>query len=232
METRPAHVLVVAPHPDDAEFGAAGTIARCVKEGREVVYLLCTNGNKGTSDPKMTSARLVKIREKEQRAAARVLGVREVVFLGYPDQELEDTPQLRKDIVRIIRQFKPETVLTCDPYRRYMQHRDHRSTGQATLDAVYPFARDRLAYPDLIEQGFQPHKVKEVLLWGADQPNFHSDITDTFELKITALRCHKSQIGNRPSEEFIERMKQRSRTLAEGTGYELAEAFYRLELFR
>ncbi len=105
-------------------------------------------------------------------------------------------------------------------------------TGQVTLYAVYPNSRDLLAYPDLVEQGFLPHKVKEVFLWGAEQPNYHADITETFELKIAALRCHKSQIGNSLSPELAERMKQRYKMLAEGTGYELAEAFYRVELFR
>lgn len=231
MTTKAAQIMVVIPHPDDAEFGAAGTIARWAHEGKEIVYVVCTSGDKGTSDPEMTPSKLAKIREKEQRAAAEVLGVREVVFLRYPDQGLEDTPGFRKDIVRTIRQFKPDTVATCDPYRRYVSHRDHRITGQVTLDAVYPTARDLLAFPDLVEQGFLPHKVKEVFLWGAEEPNFHSDITDTFELKIAALYCHKSQIGNSASPEFVERMKQRYKTLAEGTGYELAEAFYRFELF-
>lgn len=230
MATRTAQILVVAPHPDDAEFGAAGTIARWAREGKDIVYVVCTSGDKGTSDPKMTPARLVKIREKEQRAAARALGVREVIFLRYPDQGLEDTPGFRKDIVRAIRQFRPDIVATCDPYRRYVSHRDHRIAGQVTLDAVYPTARDLLAFPDLVEQGFLPHKVKEVFLWGAEEPNFHSDITATFEIKIAALCCHKSQIGNGASPEFVERMKQRCKTLAEGTCYELAEAFYRFEL--
>ncbi len=232
MTTQPAQILVVIPHPDDAEFGVAGTVVRWTREGKDVVYLVCTNGDKGTSDTNMTPAKLAKIREKEQKAAAEILGVREVIFLRYPDQGLEDTAEFRKDIVRVIRQFKPDTVATCDPYRRYISHRDHRITGQVTLDAVYPTARDYLVFPDLIEQGFMPHKVMEVFLWGAEQPNYHSDITDTFELKIAALHCHKSQFGNRPSLEFAERIKQRHKTQAEGTGYELAEAFYRVEIFR
>lgn len=230
MTTKAAQILVVAPHPDDAEFGAAGTIARWAQEGKEIVYLICTNGDKGTSDPKMTPAKLVKIREKEQRAAAKILGVREVVFLRYPDQRLEDTPEFRKDIVRAIRQFKPDIVATCDPYRRYISHRDHRIGGQVTLDAIYPTARDLLAFPDLVEQGFLPHKVKEVFLWGSEKPNFCSDITATFELKLAALYCHKSQIGNNPSPEFVKRIKQRCKTQAEGTDCELAEAFYHFEL--
>ena len=220
--------MVVAPHPDDAEFGAAGTIAKWAKAGASIVYVVCTNGDKGTSDPKMTPLKLAKLREKEQRTAAKVLGVREVVFLNYPDQGLEDTPGFRKDIVRVIRQYKPNTVVTCDPYRRYISHRDHRIAGQVTLDAVYPSARDLLAFPDLLEQGFQPHRVKEVYLWGCMEPNYFSDITKTFDVKMAALCCHKSQIEN--VTEMEERVKDRCKTTAEGTGYEMAEAFHHFEL--
>ncbi|MDO8567078.1 MAG: PIG-L family deacetylase, partial [Dehalococcoidales bacterium] len=149
-----ADVLVVSPHPDDAEFGAAGTVARWTREGREIVYVICTSGDKGTSDRSIKPEALVKMREKEQLAAAKVLGVREVVFLRYPDQGLEDTSAFRKEIVRQIRLFRPDTVMTADPYRRYIGHRDHRIAGQVTLDAVYPYARDHLAYPDLIQEGF------------------------------------------------------------------------------
>jgi len=193
---------------------------------------VCTNGDKGTSDPNMKPDELVRIREEEQLAAAKLVGVREVIFLRYPDQGLEDTPEFRKDIVRLIRMYRPDTVVTVDPYRRYIWHRDHRITGQVVLDAVFPYARDFLSYPDLMEQGLQPHKVKEVLLWASEDPNYRSDITDTFDIKLAALRCHKSQIGDNPSPEMEERMRQRYRMQAEGEDYELAEAFHRVELFR
>ena len=140
-------VLVVIPHPDDAEFGVAGTIASMTAEGKQVVYLVCTNGDKGTSDRSLSPDQLTKIREREQNSAARTLGVREVVFLGYPDQGLEDTPSFRKEIVGIIRRFRPRIVMTSDPYHRYVWHRDHRITGLVTLDAVFPYARDHLAAP-------------------------------------------------------------------------------------
>ncbi len=170
---------------------------------------------------------LAKIREKEQRAAAKVLGVKEVIFLRYEDQGLEDTPEFRKAIVRQMRNYRPEIVVTSDPYRRYIWHRDHRITGQVVMDAVFPYARDRMAYPDLLAQGLEPHKVKEVLYWGADVPNYFSDITDTWEQKMVALRCHHSQVGDFAGrEEFI---KQRHRDYAEGQSFELAEAFYRAE---
>ncbi|MBI4296520.1 MAG: PIG-L family deacetylase, partial [Chloroflexi bacterium] len=189
------YAVAVCPHPDDGEFGIAGTAARWVREGKDVVYVICTNGDKGTSDVNMKPAELVKIREKEQLAAAKILGIKEVVFLRYPDQGLEDTVQFRKDLVRVIRKYRPEVVATNDPYRRYLSHRDHRMAGTVTIDAIFPYARDYHAFPDLIEEGLLPHKVKEILLWASSDVNFCSDITSTFELKIAALRCHVSQFG-------------------------------------
>ena len=231
MTVKPAQVMVVIPHPDDAEFGAAGTVARWVKEGKEIVYVVCANGDKGTSDFNMKPEKLVKIREREQQAAARLLGVREVIFLRHPDQSLEDTPEFRKEIVRLIRMYRPETVVTADPYRRYIWHRDHRIVGQVTLDAIFPYARDHLAYPDLMEEGVQPHKVKEVLLWAAPEDiNYRSDITGTFDVKLAALRCHKSQVNDTKIPDLEDRLKQRARDMAEGEDFELAEAFHRVEI--
>jgi LmbE family N-acetylglucosaminyl deacetylase len=227
---KPVHVMVITPHPDDAEFGVAGTVARWTGEGKDVIYVVCTNGDKGSSDPHVNSDELAKIREQEQLAAAKLLGVREVIFLRHPDQALEDTPEFRKEIVRLIRTYKPEIVITADPYRRYIWHRDHRITGQATLDAVFPYARDFLSYPDLLEQGILPHKVKEVWLWAAQEPNYRTDITTTFAIKIAALRCHKSQTENYPSDGLEERLRERHKQLAQGEDYELAEAFYRTEI--
>jgi len=226
---RPAHMMVVTPHPDDAEYGVAGTVARCIKEGKEVVYVVCTNGDKGSGDQHMDPEELAKIREREQLAAARLLGVREVQFLRYPDQGLEDTPEFRKAIVRMIRIYRPETVATADPYRRYIWHRDHRITGQVTLDAVFPYARDYLSYPELIREGLQPHKVKEVLLWGSENINYRSDITATFKTKLAALQCHKSQVGHLPPGELEERLRQRHRSMAEGEDFKLVEGFHRAE---
>jgi len=233
MTTKQAQVMVVAPHPDDAELGVAGTVARWVKEGKEVVYVVCANGDKGTSDINMKPEELAGIREQEQLAAARLLGVKEVVFLRHPDQNLEDTPEFRKEIVRMIRMYRPETVVTTDPYRRYIWHRDHRITGQVTLDAIFPYARDHLAYPDLLAEGLQPHKVKEVLLWASpDDVNYRSDITDTFDIKLAALRCHKSQVGDNLSPDLENRLRERAKKLAEGEDFELAEAFHRVEITR
>jgi LmbE family N-acetylglucosaminyl deacetylase len=225
-----ADALVITAHPDDAEFGAAGTVARWIREGQTVVYVVCTNGEKGTSDRNVSPERLAEVREKEQLAAAEVLGVREVVFLHYPDQGLEDTADFRKDIVRVIRKYRPGVVITSDPYRRYLWHRDHRITGQVVLDAVFPFARDHLAYPALLEEGLEPHKVKEILFWAAEDVNYRVDITATFGLKLAALRCHESQVKELPMPNLESWLRDRCRSMAHGEHFELAEAYYRVEV--
>lgn len=227
-----ADILVVAAHPDDAEFGVAGTVARWVGEGREVVYVVCTNGEKGTTDRTMDPQLLAGTRKREQEAAARLLGVKEVVFLGLPDQGLEDTAEFRKMIVRGIRTYRPATVVTSDPYRRYIWHRDHRIVGQVTLDAVFPFARDHLAYPDLLEEGLEPHKVREMLFFGSEDVNYRSDITTTFDLKVAALRCHESQIKELKITDLGAWMREWSCSMAEGAECQLAEAFHRIEITR
>lgn len=225
--------MVISPHPDDAEFGTAGTVAKMAQQGKAVVYVICTNGDKGTDDLNIKPEELAKIREEEQLAACQVLGVKEVKFLRYPDQSLEDTPEFRKDIVRQIRTYRPELIITSDPYRRYFWHRDHRIAGRVVLDAVFPYARDVWAYPDMIEEGLKPHKVKEVWLWASEDKdiNFRSDITDTFDLKVEALRCHKSQIKEPISSEREKWLCQRARDMAEGESFPLAEGFHRLEVW-
>jgi len=231
MAVKKAHVLVVTPHPDDAEFGVAGTVVHWVKEGKRVVYVVCTNGDKGTSDVSMKPERLAQIREQEQLAAAKLLGVAEVIFLRHTDQGLEDTPEFRKEIVRLIRKYRPEIVVTADPYRRYIWHRDHRITGQVVLDAVFPYARDHLSYPDMLAEGLPPHKVKEVWLWTIlENINHRSDITDTFGIKVAALRCHQSQVGDSRFPDLEQRLRQWARDRAEGEDFELAEAFHRVEI--
>jgi LmbE family N-acetylglucosaminyl deacetylase len=230
MKTKQAQVVVVTPHPDDAEYGVAGTVVRWVSQGKEIVYVVCTNGDKGTSDTTVKPEELAKTREEEQIAAANLLGVREVIFLRHPDQGLEDTPEFRKEIVRLIRMYRPETVVTADPYRRYIWHRDHRMTGQVTLDAIFPYARDIFSYPDLTKEGLDPHKVKEVLLWGTEDVNYRSDITETFDTKLSALQCHKSQVGHIPLPDLEERLRERHSSIAQGEEYELAEGFHRVEI--
>jgi LmbE family N-acetylglucosaminyl deacetylase len=223
------YLMVISPHPDDCEFGIAGTVARLTREDKNVVYVICTNGDKGSSDRSLTSKKLAAIREKEQLAAAKTLGVKETVFLGYPDQGLEDCHEFRRDLVRQIRRFKPFIVATSDPYRKYMWHRDHRIAGIVAADAVFPYARDFLAYPELIKEGLEPHKVREMWFWGAEEPNFRQDITDTIDIKMDALRCHQSQVGDVPPE-MRSRMKDFARMNAKGEKFEFGEAFYRVEL--
>ncbi|MDD5493020.1 MAG: PIG-L family deacetylase, partial [bacterium] len=151
------------------------------------------------------------------------------VFLGYPDQGLEDCDDFRRALVRVIRRYKPYVVATCDPYRKYMSHRDHRIAGIVTADAVYPFSRDHLSYPELLKEGLEPHKVREMWFWGAEDPNFKQNITDTIDLKMDALKCHKSQLGDVPPE-MRNRMIEFAKINAKGEKFELAEAFHRVEL--
>ena len=227
----PRRVMVVPPHPDDGESGCGGTVARWVREGAQVLYVVCTNGDKGTSDPEMTSERLALIRDKEQREAVRVLGVHELVLLGHPDGELEDDRTFRGELVREIRRFKPDTVMAMDPHRNGSHtHRDHRISGQAVLDACFPYARDLLHYGEQTRNGLEPHKVGTVLLWGTDQPDVAVDISSTLEIKLEALSAHKSQLSGPGIDvgELVQRWAQRAAERAEETGYEYAETFRKL----
>jgi LmbE family N-acetylglucosaminyl deacetylase len=225
-------MLVISAHPDDAEFGVAGTVANWTRAGKKVGYVVCTRGEKGTTDRRLAPEELAAVRKKEQMAAARLLGVAVVDFLGLPDQGLEDTPAFREQIVRVIRRYRPQTVVTSDPYRRYVWHRDHRIAGQVVLDAVFPYARDHLAYPNMLAEGLEPHKVQELLFWAAEDVNYRSDITATFALKLAALRCHASQVRELGISDLEDWLRQRCRTMAEGEPFELAESFHRVELPR
>lgn len=233
MKDKKADILVITPHPDDAEFGASGTVAKLTRQGQSVVYVVVTNGDKGTNDISVLPQNLAKIREKEQLAAAKILGVEEVIFLRHPDQTLEDTPEFRKEIVRYIRIFRPDVVITADPYRRYVWHRDHRVVGRVVLDAVFPYARDVWAYPDLVKEGIRPHNVREVWLWAPEDQdiNFRSDITETFDLKVKALSCHKSQIKEPFKSEMEKWLCRRAEDMAKGEAFKLAEGFHRAEIW-
>jgi LmbE family N-acetylglucosaminyl deacetylase len=222
-------VLVVTPHPDDAEGGAGGSIARWTKQGRKVVLVVCTNGDKGTSDRHITPAELAQIREEEQRKAAAVLSIAEVVFLRLPDQGLEDCHAFREQLVRQIRTHKPGTVVTIDPHRRYIRHRDHYVCGRVTLDAIFPYARDHLSYPEHLQEGLAPHYVHEVYLWGSEEPDAFLDISETFSTKMDALYCHASQM-KRPREEREAEARARHAEFGKKAGVRLAEPFKRLEI--
>jgi LmbE family N-acetylglucosaminyl deacetylase len=231
--TEARRILVIVAHPDDAEFGCGGSTARWVGEGRDVFYCLLTNGNRGSDDPAMTPERLAAIREDEQRAAARALGVREVVFLGYPDGDLEDTREARRDVVRAIRRVRPERIVAQSPFpslNPYSGHRDHRHAGRLALDAVYPYARDRLHFPELLAEGWQPHKVREVYLMGHEEPDLFVDITGTMEQKLAALRRHQSQLKDFAGVEA--RVRERAADVGKPHGYTYAEGFRTIHLPR
>jgi len=232
--------LVVSPHPDDAEFGCGGTVARLTQIGKEVFYLVATNGNKGGRDTDMTADYLVNARQDEQRRAAEVLGVSEVVFLPFGDGELEDDHAFRRQLVYHIRRLKPDIVFTTDPFRTsFYIHRDHRITGLVTLDAVFPYARDRLHYPEHIAEGLDGHNVDEIFFWGSENPDTFIDIGAVTDLKIKSLLAHTSQVQDwvqeaGSEEAFGERMKSMSKKMMQrhDLPFEHAEAFRRYGIRR
>lgn len=229
----PERVLVIVAHPDDPEFPAAGTIACWTSQGVTVTYVIVTDGSKGSSEPGMTSEQLVDRREAEQQAAADVLGVAEVVFLRYEDGRVVNSTELKRDLVRQIRMHRPDVLITHDPTARIINnarinHPDHRAVGDAALDAVFPLARDRLNFPEHEAEGLQPFKVLDIFLTGTNEPNLTVDITSTIDLKIAALREHKSQIGD--PEALEARMREFASKSAEGTSFEFAERFRRVQL--
>ena len=239
MDYTPERALVVIPHPDDAEVWAGGTIARWVRGGSEVHYVLCTDGSKGTDDPEIDPTELAATRSREQLAAADILGIKNVVLLGRPDGELEDTSDFRRDLVRQIRIVQPDVVLTSEPYRRNMQwHRDHRIAGQVALDAVFPYARDHLHFGELFaNEGIEPHKTATIMFWGSENPNTFVDIADDFDAKMDAVMAHRTQARQRTREELEGFMRARAKEAAaagndypdeEFSGLTLAEAFRRV----
>jgi LmbE family N-acetylglucosaminyl deacetylase len=221
-------VLVVVAHPDDAEFGVGGTIAKLANEGADVHVCVTTNGASGSSDPAMTRERLAAIRRVEQENASAALGAKEVVFLGHEDGYLTPSIELRKQIARLIRALRPELVITSDPSRwyafdRYINHPDHRATGEACLAAIMPSADTRLVFPELLDEGLEPHRVDAVWLATPVEADHYIDITDTIDRKIEALRCHVSQVGEEGGfEQFV---RERARLVGEAKGLAYAEAF-------
>ncbi len=225
----PESVMVVVAHPDDAEFMTAGTIAKWTQAGAKATYVVVTKGDKGSEDPDMTPTRLAAIREEEQRAAGAVLGVTSFEFMGYPDGYLEHTLGLRRDLARLIRRHRPEVVICFDPTNRifsdsYVNHPDHRASGDATIDAVFPTARDRLTFPELLADGLEPHKVSQLWLGATAQPNVWVDIGETLELKQKALMAHPSQLGA----DVVDFAVQMARGSAASQDFEFGEAFRRI----
>ena len=231
----PERVLVVAAHPDDIEFGAAATVARWTGEGAAVRYLLVTRGEKGSDDPNADTAHLAEVREREQRAAAAEIGVEAVDFLDEPDGQVQATLALRERITYAVRAFRPEAVMTHDPTvlfvnNEWVNHPDHRAVGTATVDAVFPTARDPLNFREHLDAGVGPWKVAELYLWSTNEANQIVDIGATLERKIAALAHHASQF--RSFDEIARWVRLRSEELGERAGYRAAEGFRRVTLAR
>jgi LmbE family N-acetylglucosaminyl deacetylase len=227
-------VLVVSAHPDDPDFGAGGTIAKLAKGGARVSYVIVTDGSQGGEDPKQKDSELTAIREKEQKAAARVLGVKKVEFLGYKDGHVAPNLKLRHDIVRMIRKHRPELVITHIPGRVLDapmggSHPDHLAVGEATMAAVYPDSRNPRAFRSLLKEGLKPHEVKEVWIPFWTNGDYLIDISSTLDLKFAALRKHKSQVA-KPGQEwdFEKWMRKRHREVGKKAGYRYAESFKRI----
>lgn len=230
----PERAMVVFAHPDDAELGAGGTTAAWALAGCEISYVQCTSGSSGSNDPNMTSSEIVPIRAAEQRAAAEVIGVKNLVVLEHPDGELEADRTFLGEVVRAIRQYRPSVVLCHDPHRFLgFNHRDHRSVGITVMDAIYPYARDHLHFPEHIRDGLEPHKVRHLFFWGADSQNTIVDTSNGMDVQLNALSQHKSQIpGLRHGSETEKRMRERRRQNAEGFPFEYAERFRRISVRR
>lgn len=231
----PERVLVVAAHPDDIEFGAAGTVARWIGEGAQARYLVMTRGDKGSDDPSTDPAELAGVREREQRAAAEEIGVAGVDFLDEPDGQMEVSLRLRERVTYAIRSFQPEIVMTHDPTvlfvnNEWVNHPDHRAVGEVTVDAVFPTARDPLNFREHLEAGLQPWKVAELYLWSTNEANQIVDIGDWIDRKIAALSHHASQFHD--FTETAKWLRRRAEELGERTGYPAAEGFRRVMLAR
>ena len=232
----PQRVLGVVAHPDDLDVIASGAIAKYIQGGAEVHYLVLTDGGKGSDDLTMTTEELIKIRQEEQRQGLAAIGGNpdNVHFLSYGDGELEATLALKQDIVRAIRQYKPDTVITLDPVPVYSEttgrinHTDHRVAGYAVIDAVFPLARDRLTFPALAAEGLEPHKVDTLLLVDFDRATYYEDITETFDLKKAAIAAHPSQFKDLDFMYTI--FHKMAKYNGEQAGCELAEGFVRLDL--
>lgn len=227
----PERAMFIFAHPDDIEFGVAGTAATWIKQGCEVHYVLITDGNVGSHEVGMTSEQLAAIRRKEQTAAADVVGAH-CIFLGYDDGFLQPTLELRKELVRLIRQHKPTAVVCGDPTvffpsDTYINHPDHRAAAQVALDAVFPASEMALLYPDLTAEGLRGHKVNYVYVHWGKEPNVYIDIGDVIELKVEALRQHESQLGDWDPEEMI---KEWSAESGKKVGFSYAEVFRRITL--
>lgn len=229
-------ILAVGAHPDDIDIGCSGAVAKYIKDDGQVYYLVLTDGSKGSEDAKISNEELIKIRQEEQQNAADILGVKKIFFLDFIDGELENTPALRKKIIKIMRQVKPNTVICWDPTlyydenRNMVNHPDHRKGGEAVVDCVYPFARNTRTFPELLDEGLQPHVVEELLLVNFSKANYFVDISSVIDKKIKALAAHKSQFAD--IKKFTERIKEMNKLAGQKSQpkADFAEGFVRLTL--
>lgn len=225
--------MLIYAHPDDIEFSAGGTAAKWAKNGSKVFYVVLTDGNVGSHEEDMTTDRLIKTRRNEQNAAAEIAGAEACIFLGYHDGLLQPTLELRKELVRLIRQYKPNAVVCGDPTSFFpnenrINHPDHRAAGTAAIDATFPAAEMPLLYPELEVEGLTPHKVNFVYISNPTQEaNYYVDISDTIDYKIKALRAHKSQLGDWDPEKPIKEWNQET---GRQVGFQYAERFLRITL--
>jgi LmbE family N-acetylglucosaminyl deacetylase len=227
----PERAMFIFAHPDDIEFSVAGTAAKWIRAGSDVIYILLTDGNVGSHQEGISPAELAEIRRQEQLAAAEIVGAK-CVFLGHDDGLLQPTLAIRKELVRLIRAHRPVAVVCSDPTLyflddSYINHPDHRAAGQLALDAVFPASEMAMLYPDLVDEGLSGHKVSYVYVGWGQENNLFIDISDTIELKIEALRQHKSQMGDWDPEELVRRW---SSELGKKVGFDYAEAFRRITL--
>jgi len=234
VDLQPKIVLGIAAHPDDLDFGVSGSIARWVSQGATAYYLILTDGSKGSADRHISPCDLIAMRRKEQQTAANILGVKQVFFCDYEDGCLANSYEVRRDIVRIIRQVKPDVVVTMDPTmvysleRNFINHPDHRAAGQATLDAVFPLARDHLSFPELLAEGLKPHAAQTVLLIHFERRNYFVDISATIDKKLQALAAHTSQMSDVAGTQEV--MKDLAEDMGRQCDCQCAEAFIRIDI--
>jgi LmbE family N-acetylglucosaminyl deacetylase len=225
--------MFIFAHPDDIEFSAGGTAALWAKEGSEVIYVMVTDGNVGSHEEDMTQERLIQTRREEQQAAADVAGVKECVFLGYHDGLVEATLTLRKELVRLIRKYKPNAVVCMDPTAvfvsdNYINNPDHRAVAKAAIEAVFPASEMRLLYPELEAEGLTPHKANYVYVTTFDSAaNYYIDVTDVMDIRLEALKQHKSQFGDWDPTPMVH---QWNTEMGKKVGYKFAESFRRITL--
>jgi LmbE family N-acetylglucosaminyl deacetylase len=232
LTVRNRHILGIAAHADDLDFGCAGSIAVWTAQGATVDYFILTDGSKGSEHLEISGSQLIRLREEEQRRAAAILGVSDVRFAGFTDGELANTAEVRYQIVKRIREAKPDIVLTTDPTFIYsaefgfVNHPDHRAAGQAVLDSVFPFARNSRTFPDLLEAGLKPHTVPEILLSNFVAGTYIVDVSQVYDRKLAALREHKSQYDD--FNRLRTMIEKRSGEIGKRIGVKFAESFVRI----